>query len=148
MQSVCLHSQWSNKRPALVSLKQLSEEYKSHSDQRWLNSGSRSMIGRILTVCGGITNSRLFLQTQADVLQMKIAVPQERESVLLGAAMLGMAASGDAGDLHQVVTQINIGADMVEPSSSQSAFHEAKYLVFREMIKDQLKYRNIMENVQ
>ena len=100
-----------------------------------------------LTVCGGITNSRLFLQTQADVLQMKIAVPQEKESVLLGAAMLGMAASGDIGDLHQVVTQINIQAEMVQPSSSQSAFHDAKYKVFRQMMEDQLKYRNIMENV-
>ena len=100
-----------------------------------------------LTVCGGITNSRLFLQTQADVLQMEIAVPQERESVLLGAAMLGMAASGDMGDLHQVVSRINIKAEMVQPSSSQSSFHDAKYLVFREMIKDQLKYNNIMENI-
>ena len=98
-----------------------------------------------LTVCGGITNSRLFLQTQADVLQMKIAVPQEKESVLLGAAMLGMAASGDLGSLHQVVNQINIKAEMVQPSNSQSAFHDAKYEVFRQMIKDQLKYRNIME---
>ena len=99
-----------------------------------------------LTVCGGITNSRLFLQTQADVLQMKIAVPEERESVLLGAAMLGMAASGDKGDLPQVVSQVNIGAEMVRPCSAMSAFHDAKYLVFREMIKDQVKYRNIMEN--
>ena len=100
------------------------------------------------TVCGGITNSRLFLQTQADVLQLEVAVPQEKESVLLGAAMLGMAASGDKGDLHQVVTQVNIRAEMVRPCSAMSAFHDAKYRVFREMIKDQLKYRNIMENSQ
>ena len=98
-----------------------------------------------LTVCGGITNSSLFLQTQADVLNMNILVPREKESVLLGAAMLGMSAAGQSGDLHQVVTNINIRADVVEPRSSKVSFHEAKYKVFREMVRDQLKYRDIME---
>ena len=98
-----------------------------------------------LTVCGGITNSRLFLQTQADVLNMNIFVPQEKESVLLGAAMLGMSASGEFEDLHQVVSNINIKADLVEPRSSYASFHEAKYEVFREMLRDQLKYTDIMK---
>ena len=98
-----------------------------------------------LTVCGGITNSRLFLQTQADVLNMDINIPQEKESVLLGAAMLGMSASGEFGDLYQVVNKINMKAEVVKACSSDTLFHDAKYQVFREMIKDQLKYRDIME---
>ena len=65
-----------------------------------------------VTVCGGLAKSRLFLQTQvavtlqhcvhnqclsvydqADVLGREVLVPQETESVLLGAAMLAMSAA-------------------------------------------------------
>ena len=65
-----------------------------------------------VTVCGGLAKSRLFLQTQvpilscvvcinnqlcdhdqADVLGREVLVPQETESVLLGASMLAMSAA-------------------------------------------------------
>ena len=99
-----------------------------------------------VTICGGLANSALYLRTQADVLSMQVVVPKEQQSVLLGAAMLGMAASSQSGDLQQVVKRINGGADVVEPREKTRNYHRAKYDVFKEMVKDQIKYKALMEN--
>lgn len=47
----------------------------------------------VASICGGLAKSDLFIQTNSDVLQLKIVRPHQVESVLLGAAMLGAAAS-------------------------------------------------------
>ena len=47
----------------------------------------------VATICGGLAQSDLFIQTNSDVLQLNIVRPHQVESVLLGAAMLGAAAS-------------------------------------------------------
>ena len=48
---------------------------------------------KVATICGGLAQSDLFIQTNSDVLQLKIVRPHQVESVLLGAAMLGSAAA-------------------------------------------------------
>ena len=45
------------------------------------------------TICGGLAKSELFIQTNADVLQIEVMKPDQAESVLLGAAMLGASAA-------------------------------------------------------
>ena len=47
----------------------------------------------VASICGGLAQSDLFIQTNSDVLQLNIVRPHQVESVLLGAAMLGAAAS-------------------------------------------------------
>ena len=75
---------------------------------------------------------------------MDVLIPEEKESVLLGAAMLGMAASQD-GDLASVTASLSSSVTRLRPDKTEAGFHEAKYRVFREMLRDQIKYRTIME---
>ena len=59
--------------------------------------------------------------------------------------MLAMAASGTT-DLTKVVFSLSSSNTVMRPSSgSVTQFHEAKYKVFKLMMEDQVKYRNIME---
>lgn len=120
-----------------------------------ISYGTRHIIDTLLeqghtvnsvTVCGGLAQSALYLRTQADVLGMKVMAPKEQQSVLLGAAMLGMAASNQLGRLEQVVNKIRGIVKVVDPSLEAKNFHEAKYKVFKEMVKDQMKYKVLMEN--
>ena len=48
---------------------------------------------RVITICGGLAKSDLFIQINADVLQIEVVKPDQKESVLLGAAMLGAASA-------------------------------------------------------
>ena len=50
------------------------------------------------TICGGLAKSDLFIQTSADVLQIDVIRPDQAESVLLGAAMLGASAASSRND--------------------------------------------------
>ena len=108
---------------------------------------------------------------QADVLGREVQVPQETESVLLGAAMLAMSAArwhdttwhdmwhdmtcdmwhdrgeGD-GHLEEVAAEMSSSVTVLRPDPRLASYHEAKYGVFREMVRDQTKYRDIMEQTQ
>mgnify|MGYP001306566417 CR=1 FL=1 len=75
---------------------------------------------------------------------MDVLIPEEKESVLLGAAMLGMAASQDR-DLASVTASLSSSVTRLRPDKAEAGFQEAKYRVFREMLRDQIKYRTIME---
>ena len=46
-----------------------------------------------MLLCGGLAYSRLFVTTLADTCCMPVILPHEKESVLLGSAMLGACAS-------------------------------------------------------
>ena len=46
--------------------------------------------------------SQLFVQTHADVLGLSLVLPNESESVLLGAAMLGAAAAEKTQHLNDL----------------------------------------------
>ena len=52
------------------------------------------------TICGGLAKSELFIQTNADVLQIEVMKPDQAESVLLGAAMLGASAALSRAATH------------------------------------------------
>jgi ribulose kinase len=56
-----------------------------------------------LVICGGLTKSRLFLQTHADVLGLPVIIPSCKEPVLLGAAISAAAAynGADADDKNK-----------------------------------------------
>ena len=100
-----------------------------------------------IKICGGLSQSSLFLSTQADALGMKVVVPGESQSVLLGSAILGMAASEVMGDLKEVVSQTDGGGRTIQPSGETEQYHIAKYMVFKEMVADQKKYKNLMSEV-
>ena len=59
--------------------------------------------------------------------------------------MLAMAASGNT-DLTKVVSSLTSSNTVMRPcSGSVTQYHEVKYKVFKLMMEDQIKYKNIME---
>ena len=82
---------------------------------------------------------------QADVLGVELSVPDEKESVLLGAAVLGMTAADQVHDLKTVVSRLSCSSSVMTPCDEVRQYHQNKYLVFTQMMRDQIKYRQIMK---
>lgn len=97
-----------------------------------------------LLICGGITKDPLFIKVQADAVGLPILKPNEPDSVLVGSAILGACASQYFNGIQAAVEKMGGTATVMYPKSSIKYFHDKKYKVFLEMYKDQIKYRNIM----
>ncbi|KAM7477034.1 hypothetical protein LguiB_024277 [Lonicera macranthoides] len=99
-----------------------------------------------LLACGGLTKNSLFIQEHADVTGFPITLPREKESVLLGAAILGAVAAKKYSCLKEAMKALNAAGQVVYPSKDPRVkkYHDAKYRIFRELYEQQLSYRSIM----
>lgn len=97
-----------------------------------------------INMCGGGTKNPLWLREHADITGCEVVLAQEPEAVILGAAMLGAAASGTYQDLGDAIKNMAKVGKRLTPNPNKAGFHQAKYQVFLEMYKDQMKYREIM----
>ena len=68
----------------------------------------------------------------------------KKEAVLLGSAILGAVASGYFANMPAALIKMTAVQDSLFPRADRQEYHLRKYRVFREMYRDQLKYRNIM----
>ncbi|VEN62264.1 unnamed protein product [Callosobruchus maculatus] len=91
-------------------------------------------------ICGGLSKNPIFTQSQADVV-----CPEEEESVLLGAAILGACASGYFTDVNSAIEAMGGNGKVVVPNKEVVDFHNKKYNVFLKMYEHQMEYRKIME---
>lgn len=98
-----------------------------------------------LLCCGGGTKNPVFLQQHADATGCRIVLPKEPEAVLLGAAMLGAVASGQAGTLGEAMSAMSSPGRFITPDAQARAYHDAKYRVFHRLYDDQIAYRGMME---
>lgn len=96
-------------------------------------------------ICGGLSKNVLFIQTQADVINLPVVYPEETESVLLGSAILGACASGYFKDVKAAVKAMGGRGKAVLPQKDVLEYHEKKYRVFLKMLEDQRKYEDIMK---
>ncbi|XP_067948229.1 FGGY carbohydrate kinase domain-containing protein-like [Watersipora subatra] len=96
-------------------------------------------------MCGGLIKNTLFVQMTADILNKPVVISDEPESVLLGAALLGLCAAKQAS-LSDVISRVKCGGTAYMPCAESQGFHSRKYKVFRQMCKDQLAYRDIMNS--
>ncbi|XP_059056974.1 FGGY carbohydrate kinase domain-containing protein [Achroia grisella] len=97
-----------------------------------------------LLICGGITKDPLFVQIQADAVGLPILKPYEKDSVLVGSAILGACASSYFNNIEDAIQNMGGEAEVIHPNLNIKSFHNKKYLVFLQMFQDQLKYRTIM----
>ncbi|XP_078034707.1 FGGY carbohydrate kinase domain-containing protein [Augochlora pura] len=97
-----------------------------------------------LLVCGGLSQNPLFIQIQADVLGLPVLCPVEKESVLIGAAILGSYAAGKFSNIYDAIKTMAGSANIVKPKDECRKYHLQKYRVFRKMVLDQHNYREIM----
>ncbi|XP_013194694.2 FGGY carbohydrate kinase domain-containing protein [Amyelois transitella] len=98
-----------------------------------------------LLICGGITKDPLFVQIQADAVGLPILRPHEKDSVLVGAAILGANASQHFNNIQDAIHNMGGTADVIRPNTNVKTFHDKKYRVFLRMFQDQLKYRAVMQ---
>lgn len=70
-----------------------------------------------MLVCGGLRQNPLFIQTQADVLGLPILCPIEKDSVLLGSAILGSCAAKAFSSIHEAIKIMGGSANVVYPLS-------------------------------
>lgn len=68
-------------------------------------------------ICGGLSLNPLFVQTQADVLGLPVLCPVERESVLVGAAILGSCAAKTFSSVHSAIRAMGGSAHIVKPNT-------------------------------
>ncbi|XP_012150271.2 FGGY carbohydrate kinase domain-containing protein isoform X1 [Megachile rotundata] len=97
-----------------------------------------------LLVCGGLSQNPLFTQIQADVLGLPVLCPVEKESVLIGAAILGSYAARKFNTMHDAIKTMGGSANIVKPKNECYKYHHQKYRVFRRMVQDQKDYKEIM----
>ncbi|KAL9445367.1 hypothetical protein AB3S75_018374 [Citrus x aurantiifolia] len=99
-----------------------------------------------LLACGGLAKNPLFLQQHADIIGCPIILPRENESVLLGAAILGAVAAKRYSSLIEAMKAMNAAGQVIHPSKDPKVkkYHDAKYLIFRELYEQQVSQRSIM----
>ncbi|XP_045448329.1 FGGY carbohydrate kinase domain-containing protein [Melitaea cinxia] len=97
-----------------------------------------------LLICGGITKDPLFVETLTDSVGIPVLKPHEKESVLVGAAVLGACASTYFNNVEAALQSMGGLADVVMPNLAIKSYHDKKYQVFLKMFQDQKEYRNIM----
>ncbi|XP_031557466.1 FGGY carbohydrate kinase domain-containing protein-like isoform X2 [Actinia tenebrosa] len=99
-----------------------------------------------LFLCGGLSKNSLFVQTHADITGMPCVLPRESESILLGAAILGACASGHYGTIQEAMKKMTAIGDIYLPDDRFKSFHDKKYKVYHQMLKNQDEYRQIMDD--
>jgi len=99
---------------------------------------------QVVHACGGLTKNSLFVQSLADVLDMKVVLPDCREPVLLGAAMLAATASRHSNTVEAAMQKMGGSGHVIQPRRQHGEFHRKKYAVFKKMLADQLTYREMM----
>ncbi|XP_022120416.2 FGGY carbohydrate kinase domain-containing protein [Pieris rapae] len=97
-----------------------------------------------LLICGGLAKDPLFIQIQADAVGLPILKPLEKESVLVGSAILGACASQYFNNIQTAIQNMGGKSHVIQPSLSIKSFHDKKFKVFIQLFQDQIKYRNIM----
>lgn len=99
-----------------------------------------------LVVTGGGSKNPLFLRAHADATGCRVVVPRQAEPVLLGAAMLGAAASGDHATVEAAMRAMSGAGEVISPAGGGvAAYHDAKYRVFHRLHHDTQAYRALMD---
>lgn len=94
-----------------------------------------------LLFCGGLAKNALYVQCHADICQLPALIPDEQEMVLVGSAMLGACAAKVYENLEAASAAMGGTGKLVIPQFGTKEYHERKYQVFLEMLKDQYKYK-------
>ncbi|XP_055691794.1 FGGY carbohydrate kinase domain-containing protein [Lutzomyia longipalpis] len=100
---------------------------------------------RAILICGGLSLNPVYVQAHADVCRVPVFIPNEPESVLLGASILGACAAGEFPSLPAAASKMGGKTQRVDPEDATFRYHEKKFRVFEELLKDQAKYKDLMK---
>ncbi|GBR21322.1 FGGY-family carbohydrate kinase [Gluconobacter japonicus] len=96
---------------------------------------------------GGSTKNHVFLREHANATGCRILLPEEPDSVLLGAAILGAVASGEYADLRTAMARMSHAGTEILPDERTAAYHAAKRSICHDMLNSQLAWRQQMRDV-
>ncbi|WP_102224851.1 FGGY-family carbohydrate kinase [Acidimangrovimonas sediminis] len=100
---------------------------------------------KMLVVSGGAARSALLRRILADATGCEVALPAAEEPVLLGAAMLGMVASGRCASLSEAAAGVARLSEVLVPSGGEvAAFHARKRAVFARLKAADREVRALM----
>lgn len=96
-----------------------------------------------LFVTGGGTKNPLWLQEHADATGMTLILPQEKEAVLLGSAILAASAAGIYPSVTAAMQKMSKAGSVVKPTEDKRLrdYHTAKFQNFRQIYRDSCKWR-------
>lgn len=114
-----------------------------HIIEKMQESGRKKFEG--IFMCGGLSKNEIFVQVHSDICNIPVFLPNEPESVLLGAAILGANAAKVFPDLESAVRAMAGKGHAIKPNAQLKEYHDRKYKVFLRMLNDQLAYREIMK---
>jgi FGGY-family pentulose kinase len=97
-------------------------------------------------VTGGGTKNPLWLQEHADATGLTLVLPREPEAVLLGSAILAAAAAGIYADVPAAMQAMSASGRTIHPNPSSARYHTAKFGIFTEMYREQLRRREAMRS--
>jgi FGGY-family pentulose kinase len=98
-----------------------------------------------IMACGGGTKNPVYLREHADATGCRLILAEEPEAVLLGSAILGAVAGGAFDKVTTAMGAMTRSGTVIEPAGGAvSAYHNAKYNVFKRMYDDQMAYRETM----
>ena len=96
-----------------------------------------------VVMCGGGTRNPLLLREHADATGLDLHLPEESETVALGAAVLAATASGAFPDLSRAAAAMVRPGGVVRADPARRALHDAKYAVYLAMYDDWCRYRRM-----
>ena len=86
----------------------------------------------IMIMGGGASRSPLVRQIMADTTGLTVALPQTREPVLLGAAMLGAVAGGACASIGETMAKMSaLGGKSAPTAPDMATFHASKRNVYK-----------------
>jgi D-ribulokinase len=103
----------------------------------------------LMVISGGAGRSPLVRQIMADTTGLSVAVPETKEPVLLGSAMLGAVAGGAYGSIGEAMASMSAIGCLSEPTAPGVAdFHRTKRRVHGLMRKLDRESRDAMRDIK
>lgn len=110
---------------------------------------------KIISLIGGLIQNSLYTKTVCDVCNVPVLLQNgANTSIILGAALLGASSSELFKDkkFEELLTNFGlnnqnaINCSLLKPDSNHLDYHQAKYQIYKKMLKNQIGFRSMMKN--
>lgn len=98
-----------------------------------------------ILVSGGLARNALYVAAHADATGCDVMIPDQREPVLLGAAMLAAVGAATYANLPIAMRRMSGAGTTITPDPISAQYHARKYQVYRKMLDDFATYRSYMQ---
>jgi FGGY-family pentulose kinase len=98
-------------------------------------------------MCGGHTKNSVFLQEHADFTECPIHLPEEKEAVLLGTAILAAVAAGQYPTIIDAMRNMSRTGTVIKPDLTHQKYHDGKYKIFLKMYEHFKEIRDLSSDL-